>query len=126
MTGRIRGLTEHEQRVYDVVDTALAAKVRVVDIPFIPGGYSGMTLWNWICLADPQPTTGTSTLLAHELVHVQQWHDQGAVTFSWTYLSAFVRGLRIHRSWKQAYRQIPQEVEARQSASNWAQRQNLR
>ena len=69
---RFRSLTPHEQQTYDVVDPQLAARVRVVDIPFIPGGYSGITLGRFVCLADPQPTTGTSTLLAHELVHVQQ------------------------------------------------------
>ncbi len=122
---RVRALTAHEQETYDVVDPGLAAKVRVIDIPFIPGGYAGITLGRFVCLADPQPTTGTSTLLAHELVHVQQWHDQGAPTFLWTYLASFMRGLRSYRSWRHAYRQIPQEVDARQAANNWAQRQNL-
>lgn len=123
---RFRSLTSHEQQTYDVVDKRLAARVRIVDIPFIPGGYSGMTLGRFICLADPQPTTGTSTLLAHELVHVQQWHDQGAPTFLWTYLTSFVSGLKTHKAWRKAYSQIPQEIEARQAANNWAQRHNLR
>lgn len=123
---RVRPLTTHEQHTYDVLDPQLAAKVRVVDIPFIPGGYSGMTLGRFICLADPQPTTGTSTLLAHELVHVQQWHDQGAPTFLRTYLASFIGGLKTHKAWRKAYSQIPQEIDARQQANNWAQRQNLR
>lgn len=121
---RVRHLTAHEQEVYDVVDKKLAAKVLVIDIPMIPGGYSGMTLGRFICLADPQPTTGTSTLLAHELVHVQQFYEQGPLRFLWTYLRAFFGGLRTHRGWNQAYRNIPQEVEARSAANHWAQRQN--
>ncbi len=121
---RVRRLTKEEVDIYDVVDPKLAARVRVVDIPFIPGGYSGITLGPFVCLADPQPTTGTSTLLAHELVHVQQWHDQGLAGFSWSYLRSFVVGMRNHRSWRKAYWDIPHEIEARANAEHWAIRQN--
>ncbi len=126
MSSRVRRLTDHELDVYDVVDRELAAKVRVVDIPLVPGGFAGITLGRFVCLAEPQPTTGTSTLLAHELVHVQQWHDEGIPKFLWAYLRSFTSGLRTHRSWNQAYRHIPHEVAARAAADHWAQRQNQR
>lgn len=119
---RVRRLTAGEVEAYDVLDASLARRVRVVDIPLIPGGFSGMTLGRWICLADQQPTNGESSLLAHELVHVRQWSEQGLVRFGFTYVRDFARGLVKQRNWHAAYRAIPAEVEARAEATDWVRR----
>ncbi len=122
MSDRVRALTPHEIEAYDLISPDLLRTVRVVDIPFVPGGFAGITLGRWVCLADPQPTTGESSLLAHELVHVRQWSEQGVVRFSANYLWSFARGLREHRNWDAAYRAIPAEVEARAEAIEWLRR----
>ena len=51
-------------------------------------------------------------LMAHELVHVRQWRDLGAVGFLRRYLGAYLRW-RLHGypHWG-AYRRIPLEIEA--------------
>jgi hypothetical protein len=118
-----RSLTEHEIATYDVVDSDLARRVTVIRIRFLPGGYAGLTLGRTIFLTDDVSTDGTSTLLAHELVHVQQWADQGLVGFGARYLGQFVRGLAKHRSWNEAYRNIDAERQARREATAWNRRQ---
>ncbi len=119
MSERIRPLTSHEIDAYDLIAPELAATVRVVDIPFVPGGFAGITLGRWVCLAHQQPTNGESSLLAHELVHVRQWDEQGVVKFGAAYLSSFAKGLIKLRNWNAAYRAIPAEVEARAEALEW-------
>ncbi len=119
---RVRRLTSGEIEAYDVLEPSLAATVRVVDIPLIPGGFAGITLGRWVCLADQQPTNGESSLLAHELVHVRQWREQGVLRFGVAYLGAFGRGLVRERNWNAAYRAIPAEVEARAEATEWVRR----
>lgn len=125
MSDRVRGLTEEEIGAYDLIDSELASAVRIVDIPLLPGRYQGITLGRWVCLAEPQPATGTSTLIAHELVHVKQWHDDGVVRFSMNYLGAFAKGLFRHKSWDKAYRAIPAEVDARTETAHWIHQRNL-
>lgn len=116
---RIRSLTEHEIDSYDLVDEALARRVKVARIPRLPGRYTGLTLGPIVFVSCDVPDDGTSSLLAHELVHVRQWHEQGVPRFAWCYASSFARGLARQRRWNDAYRAIPAEVEAREDASRW-------
>lgn len=55
---------------------------------------------------------GDERLLAHELVHVEQWARLGVVGFLARYLRAYLLGRA--RGWPHvaAYRRIPLEVEA--------------
>jgi hypothetical protein len=108
--------------VYDVLPPALARRARLVRVPALPGGYSGMTLGRWILLRAEAAPTGTSALVAHELVHVRQWHEQGVARFLGRYLSDFGRGLARHHRWRAAYRDISFEVEARAEARAWSAR----
>jgi len=85
----------------------------------MPGSFQGITLGRRVFLVGPQPQDGTSALIAHELVHVEQWADRGVLGFSRWYLTDFARELRSHRKWMPAYRRITAEVEARQGASQW-------
>ncbi len=117
-----RPLNEQEIEAYDVVSPDVAKRVRVFKIPFIPGGYSGMTLGTTILLATDVDDDGDSALMAHELVHVRQWSDLGVARFSGRYISSFARGLARHKRWNEAYRGIDAEVEARKETTDWIRR----
>ncbi len=107
-------------RSYRHVADDLKRQVRVVEIRALPGGYVGMTLRNLILLSEDVADDGTSGLLAHELVHVRQWHDEGRLRFATGYVWNFFRTLPRTRSWGASYRAIPHEVEAREDATRWA------
>lgn len=120
MVGRPLNKTEIES--YDVLPADLARRVRVVQIPFIPGGYAGITLGRHVLLAREVDADGNSSLMAHELVHVRQWQELGLVGFSARYLKSFSINLVGKRRWKSAYSAIDAEVEARQVATDWLRR----
>ncbi len=120
---RVRPLTKHEIASYNLIPAELAARVRVVLAP-VPGPYRGMALGRFVFIDRDIATDGSSTLLAHELVHVRQWSELGVVGFTIRYLSQFVTGLAKTRSWNAAYRQIEVEREARASAEEWRLRRN--
>ena len=115
----MRHLTPEEIAAYDVVDAALAAKVRIVRVPILPPGASGMTVGRFILLRSDLNQRGTRQLIAHELVHVRQFEEQGFARFLWTYLRDYLRQLRVHRRHRAAYLAIPAEVEARAEADTW-------
>jgi hypothetical protein len=63
---------------------------------------------------------GTSKLLAHELVHVLQYRQQGYLLFSFRYLWHYGRGMvRYRLRHRVAYRNIPAEVAAYAAADAW-------
>lgn len=117
-----RRLNDVEIEAYDVIADDLARRVKVSQVPFIPGGYKGMALGRRVLLAGPQRDDGTSTLLAHELVHVRQWHELGVVGFSVRYLSSFVLNLVRYRRWNTAYHNIGAEIEAKRETTDWLRR----
>jgi len=117
-----RSLNQAELDSYDVLPKYLARRVRVVTVPALPGGYDGMTLGYTILLARDIDEQGNSPLLAHELVHVRQWVEQGRIAFSGRYLGSFARGLGSHLSWRRAYLSVEAEAEARRETSAWLQR----
>ncbi len=119
-----RRLSEVEVESYDVCPPELARRVRVIKIPLIPGGYAGMTLGRTVLLAKDVAADGDSSLLAHELVHVRQWSDQGVLGFSWRYVTSFAKNLKTERAWNAAYRQIDAEVEARVETTDWRRRKS--
>ena len=123
---RLRPLNDLELASYDHLDPALARRVRVAKIPLLPGRYVGVTLGPLVVLQTDEPVDGTSALLAHELVHVRQWQQQGAARFIADYVASFATELWRCRRWNEAYRAIPAEVEARTEASRWAQRRHRR
>lgn len=61
-------------------------------------------------------------LLAHEATHVLQYRRQGFFRFFYTYLKSYWKELRARKRWDfaaryEAYRAIPQEIEAREAAA---------
>ncbi len=76
----------------------------------VPPGAAAITLGRLIIVRSR--AAGSRRLLAHELVHVEQWRRHGALGFLARYLAAYVRWrLRGYPHWA-AYRRIPFEVEA--------------
>ncbi|MGH1502649.1 MAG: hypothetical protein ACRBI6_03780 [Acidimicrobiales bacterium] len=98
-------------------------QVRIIRIPFVPGGFAGITLGTTVCLTHAEPADGTSKLIAHELVHVRQWGERGVVGFLRWYLADYARNLRRHRRSRLAYLEIEAEREARLTAALWARRE---
>ena len=118
---RIRSLTGDEIASYDLIPAELASRVRIIRLP-VPGPYQGMALARFVIMGRDVSSDGSSTLLAHELVHVRQWAELGVVGFGVRYLAQFVSGLYRTRSWSTAYRQIEAECEARALAEEWRRR----
>jgi Domain of unknown function (DUF4157) len=115
-----RRLSPIEVGAYNLVPPSIAQRARVVHVPVLAPGSSGMTLGRWILLRSDDRRDGTSKLLAHELVHVRQWRELGLALFLWQYLRAYVANLVRLRGHRQAYRAIPLEVEAYDLADAWA------
>jgi hypothetical protein len=115
-----RRLNLAELTAYDHIPNELAARARVVRVPFLAPGTSGLTLGRWIFLRVDARRDGSSTLIAHELVHVRQWHELGVARFLARYLRAYAVNLAHLRNHKRAYRAIPFEIEAYDTAATWA------
>ena len=115
-----RPLNDAELASYRHLPRPLAERVRLHEIPRLPGRYVGITLGHHVFLAENVSDDGASALIAHELTHVRQWDDLGAWRFSTRYISSFLRSFLRTRSWNQSYRAIPTEVEARDEATRWA------
>lgn len=99
---------------FPLVPPADVARARILDVPWLTPGVAAMTLGPLILLR--RDHAGDDPLLAHELVHVRQWRELGAVRFLWRYLGAYVRGRAAGLGHAAAYREIPLEVEARELA----------
>ena len=98
----------------------------MISVPSLPGGYDGMTIGFNVFLKPDVATDGSSALLAHELVHVRQWADSGAVKFSSRYVTSFFSGLVRQRNWRNAYRSIEAEKQARIETTDWLRRRTQR
>lgn len=117
----MRRLEGPEIAAYDI-DPGLAARVRIIRVPVLAPGSSGMTIGRFVFLTSDVDRTGGRELLAHELVHVRQYADAGMARFLLTYLRDYLQGLMRLRNHRQAYLAIPAEVEARAEARAWKQR----
>jgi Domain of unknown function (DUF4157) len=87
-------------------------------------GIQAMTL-GYNVYVDPRVIAGPARrfglLMAHELVHVRQWREQGLFGFSGRYLTGYLHGRRERLGHRGAYLQIEQELEARAIASRVAE-----
>jgi len=81
-----------------------------------------MTLGRTILVVRPVPNDGSSRLLAHELVHVDQYARRGALRFLVGYATAYLRLVVRLRSHDAAYLAIPAEIEAYEADARWAAR----
>ncbi|MFT5202618.1 MAG: hypothetical protein ACI9C1_002011 [Candidatus Aldehydirespiratoraceae bacterium] len=118
----MRRLTPAELDAYDVIDRSLAERVRIVPVPFLAPGASGMTIGRFIFLTSDPDQLGGRELLAHELVHVRQFAELGFLRFLFHYLRDYGRCLRELRKHRAAYLAIPAEERARAEAAVWQAR----
>lgn len=113
---RRRRLTSDELALFDHVPEALTEGVRIVEVPFLSPGADAMTLGRMVLMRRGH---ASKRLLAHELVHVQQWSRLGRAGFLRQYVGAYARSLARLRNHRAAYLAIPLEVEARERARRW-------
>lgn len=99
---------------FPLVPPADVARARIVEVPCLTPGVAAMTVGRVILLRSDH--ADDTALLAHELVHVRQWRELGAVRFLWRYLGAYARSRLSGLSHQRAYEAIPLEVEARSLA----------
>lgn len=60
-----------------------------------------------------RPRRELTRLIVHELVHVNQWREEGYIRFAVRYLADYVRGRLRGKPHRRAYLDIRYEVEAR-------------
>ena len=118
----MRRLTPREVAGYDLVPADIARRARVQRVPVLAPGTAGMTLGRLILLRRDDDRSGRRPLLAHELVHVEQYQRIGTARFLWRYVGEYARNLWRLCSHRRAYRAISFETEARASAARWADR----
>ncbi len=98
--------------VYKIVHNCNAIFVKVYEnswvLKFFPKHIAGVTLGKRVFCRG----VAKVSLLRHEFTHIKQITDLGIVKFYWQYLCYFISGLRVGKSWDEAYRAIPFEVEA--------------
>jgi hypothetical protein len=102
---------------FDHVAPDVGRGVRVVAVRWFPPGYAAITLRRTILVRHDR--ADDDALLAHELVHVEQYREMGPVRFLTRYVTGYVRAWRTARSHHQAYLAIPFEQEARARAAAW-------
>ena len=118
----MRRLEGPEIQSYDVLSRELAERVRIVRVPVLPFGSSGMAVGRFVLLRTDDDRSGNRKLLAHQLVHVRQWHEAGCWAFLWAYLGDYCRGLKRNRRHRDAYSAIRAEREAFAEADSWETR----
>ncbi|MEQ8842832.1 MAG: DUF4157 domain-containing protein [Acidimicrobiales bacterium] len=118
----MRKLEGPELAAYDLIDFSLAERVRIIRVPALAPGSSGMTIGRFVFLTTDVDRSGGRTLLAHELVHVRQYAEVGVARFLLRYFRDYVVELRRLRNHRRAYLAIPAEVDARAEAAAWAAR----
>ncbi|MCE2513192.1 MAG: DUF4157 domain-containing protein [Acidimicrobiia bacterium] len=116
----MRRLTPQEIASYDLVSPELARRARVQRVPVLTPGVDGMTFGRLILLRRDDDRSGRRVLIAHELVHVEQYAKLGAVRFLWRYLREYLANVVRLRNHRRAYLAISFEAEARAQAARWA------
>ncbi len=106
-----RRLDARERKQFTHVPVRDLDRARLVRVPVLTPGIAGMTLGRWILLR--RGHEHDDGLIAHELVHVRQWRELGAVRFLSRYLGAYVHSRRRGLGHRAAYEAIPLEAEAR-------------
>jgi len=114
--------TADEIERYDLVPLEIRERARIIKIPRLFGGYDGLTSGRLVFLTKDDDQSGGRPLMAHELVHVEQFRRQGRLVFAAIYFSDYLRGVARHRRHRQAYLDIRQEREARERTQEWVER----
>lgn len=113
-----RHLDAAQQLRYDHVDREIIGRVRISVVKWLPGGAHGMCVRRRVLMRTDKQHS--ATLLAHELVHAEQWHHHGVPGFLARYLAGYASGLARYRQHRLAYLSIPFERDARRRAAAWS------
>ena len=91
----------------------MALKIRHVEHHWLPRAARAraMTFGRTVFWAGAVDTS----LVPHELVHVRQYQEHGFAMFLVRYLTAYFRGRLAGKGHRQAYLDIPFEVQAREA-----------
>lgn len=115
----MRRLTPQEIAGYALVLPEIARRARVQKVPLLAPGTHGMTVGRFILVLRDDERSGKRTLLAHELVHVEQYAELGIIRFLRRYVGEYFVNLWRLRSHRQAYEAISLEAQARAAAARW-------
>jgi Domain of unknown function (DUF4157) len=113
---RARRLSPEAEAAFRHVPAIDRQRARVLVVRWLTPGVSAMTIGRWIFVRSGHELD--AGLIAHELVHVEQWRVHHAVPFLVRYLGEYLRG-RAHglRHWA-AYAAISFEADARARAGS--------
>ncbi len=100
---------------FDHVPAVDVQRARLVAVRRWLPGVAATTLGRWIIIRSDR--LDDQALLAHELVHVQQWREWGVAPFLVRYLLDYARGRVRGWSHQRAYEAIRFEDEARRRAA---------
>jgi len=117
---RRRLLDLDEISAFTHVGDDVLKRVRLIRTNLLPPAADGMTLGRFVFLRGDHIENRKSTLLAHEMVHVRQFAELGPVRFFAQYLGAYFKNMWELRNHRQAYLNIPLEIEARKEAADWS------
>lgn len=117
---RRRALDNDEISAFDHISNGLCQRVKLIRTNLLPPAADGMTIGRYVLLRGDHIENRSSTLLAHELVHVRQFAEMGMARFLSAYFGSYAKNLLRTRNHRQAYLDIPLEIEARSEAENWA------
>ncbi len=117
---RRRNLEVEEVGAFDHIADGLCERVRLIRTNLLPPAADGMTIGRFVLLRGDQIERRGSTLLAHELVHVRQFAEMGMPRFFVSYFGSYLKNLLRTRNHRQAYLDIPLEIEARREAGQWS------
>lgn len=117
---RRRHLDNDEVGAFDHIADGLCERVRLIRTNLLPPAADGMTIGRFVLLRGDQIERGATTLLAHELVHVRQFAEMGMPRFFAAYFGSYFKNLLRTRNHRQAYLDIPLEIEARREAGEWS------
>lgn len=116
---RQRTLSSSEIDQLHHIPSSLLTRVRLIRTNFLPPAAAGMTLGRFVFLRGDRIGDEVSLLLAHELVHARQFVEQGPLRFIYRYVYDYFKNLLRLRNHRQAYLEIPYEIEAREEAARW-------
>jgi len=119
---RQRRLELDEISSFTHIGEELLGKVRLIRTNLLPRAADGMTIGNIVLLRGDRIEQRSTSLLAHELVHVRQFAELGPIRFLTQYFGAYLRNIVAHKNHRQAYLDIPLEIEARKEAALWAEK----
>jgi Domain of unknown function (DUF4157) len=86
---RVRRLSPEAQAALTHVPGIDRARARVLVVPVLTPGVAAMTIGRFVFVRRGHESD--AGLVAHELVHVQQWRELGPVVFLARYLGEYLR-----------------------------------